>query len=131
MKDISWRTIVLWYWHHATNLAMATMFVVYMSSIRVLMEVSSRVEQKHSLTFCVFGQTKNKCFSSSTFPSHNPDKTSLCMAHPSMHLARPQATCCHTKTGLEFFAAEHNWCHTSNFHSYMTYPWKTNILFAR
>jgi hypothetical protein len=60
--------IVLWYWQHATNLARATVFVVCMSSARVLVWVRGRVEQKHSLIFCVFGLKKNKCFSSSTFP---------------------------------------------------------------
>ncbi len=60
--------IVLWYWQHATNLAKATMFVVCTSSARVLMWVRGRVKQKRSLTFCVFGQIRNKCFSSSTFP---------------------------------------------------------------
>jgi len=50
--------IVLWYWQHATNLARATVFVVCMSSARVLVWVRSRVEQKRSLTFCVFGQIR-------------------------------------------------------------------------
>jgi len=39
-----------------------------MSLARVLMWVKGRVEQKRSLTFCVFGHIKNKCSSSSTFP---------------------------------------------------------------
>jgi hypothetical protein len=60
--------IVLWYWQNATNLAMAIVFVVYMSSARVLVWVRGRVEQKRSLTFCVFGQIRSKCSSSSTFP---------------------------------------------------------------
>jgi len=60
--------IVLWYWQHATNLARAIVFVVYMCSARVLVWVKGRVEQKRSLTFCVFGQIRNKCSSSSTFP---------------------------------------------------------------
>ncbi len=34
-------------------------------------------------------------------PSCSPDKASLRMACPSMHLALPQATRCHTKIGLE------------------------------
>jgi hypothetical protein len=42
--------------------------VVCMSSTRVLMWVRHRVEQKRPLTFCVFGQIRSKCFSSSTFP---------------------------------------------------------------
>jgi hypothetical protein len=64
--------IVLWYWQHATNLVRATVFVVCMSSTRVLVWVRGRAEQKHSLTFCVFGQTRNKCSSSSTFPKSQP-----------------------------------------------------------
>jgi hypothetical protein len=47
--------IVLWYWQHATNLARATVFVVYMSSTKVLMWMKGKAEQKHSLTFYVFG----------------------------------------------------------------------------
>jgi len=60
--------IVLWYWQHVTNLAKATVFVVCMCSARVLVWVRGRVEQKRSLTFCVFGQIRSKCSSSSTFP---------------------------------------------------------------
>ncbi len=85
--------IVLWYWQHATNLAKATMFVVYMSSTRMLVWVRGRAEQKCSLTFCVFGQTRSRCSSSSTFPKlqpqqnlstygmpfHAPSTTSSCM----------------------------------------------------
>ncbi len=100
--------ILLWYWQHATNLAKVIVFIVYMSSARVFMWVRGRAEQKRSLTFCVFGQTKNKCFSSSTFPSRSLDKTSLCMARLSTHLTLPQVVCCHTEIRLEFFAAEHN-----------------------
>ncbi len=58
--------IVLWYWQR-TNLAKATMFVVCMSS-RMLMWVRGEVEQKHLVTFRVFGQIRSKCSSSSTFP---------------------------------------------------------------
>jgi hypothetical protein len=43
-------------------------FVVCMSSARVLVWVRGKVEQKRSLTFCVFRQIRSKCFSSSTFP---------------------------------------------------------------
>jgi hypothetical protein len=64
--------IVLWYWQHATNLARATVFVVCKSLARVLMWVRGRVEQKHSLIFCVFGQIRSKCSSSSTFPKSQP-----------------------------------------------------------
>ncbi len=48
------------------------MFVVCMSSTIVLMWARGRVEQKRSLTFYVFGQIRNKCFSSSTFPKSQP-----------------------------------------------------------
>ncbi len=48
------RQIVLWYWQHATNLARVTVFVVRMSSTRVLMWVRGKVEQKCSLTLWVF-----------------------------------------------------------------------------
>jgi hypothetical protein len=60
--------IVLWYWQHATNLVRATMFIVCMSLARVLVWVRGKAEQKCSRTFCVFGQTRSKCSSSSTFP---------------------------------------------------------------
>jgi len=36
------------------------------------MWVRGRVEQKRSLTLCVFGQIRSKCFSSSTFPKSQP-----------------------------------------------------------
>ncbi len=49
------RQIVLWYWQHATNLARAIVFVVCMSPTRVLVWARGMVEQKRSLTFCVFG----------------------------------------------------------------------------
>jgi hypothetical protein len=39
-------TIVLWYCQHATNLTRATVFVVCMSSTRVLVWVRGRAEQK-------------------------------------------------------------------------------------
>jgi hypothetical protein len=122
--------IVLSYWQHATNLAKATMFVVYMSSTKVLVWARGRAKQKRSLTFSVFGQTRSKSSSSSTFPNCNPDKASLHMARPSTHLALLQVACCHTETRPKLSTTEHNWCHTSNFHSHMTYPWSANILYA-
>ncbi len=64
--------IDLWYWQHATNLAKATMFVVCMRLARVLVWVRGKVEQKCSLIFCVFGQARSKCSSSSTFPKSQP-----------------------------------------------------------
>jgi hypothetical protein len=64
--------IVLWYWQHATNLVRATVFVVCKRSARVLVWVRGKVEQKCSLTFCVFGQARSKCSSSSTFPKSQP-----------------------------------------------------------
>jgi len=44
------------------------MFVVCMSSARMLVWVRGKVEQKRSLTFYVFGHIRSKCSSSSTFP---------------------------------------------------------------
>jgi len=38
----------------------------------MLVRVKGRVEQKRSLTFCVFGQIRSKCFSFSTFPKSQP-----------------------------------------------------------
>jgi len=38
----------------------------------MLVWMRGRVEQKRSLTFCVFGQLRNKCSSSSTFPKSQP-----------------------------------------------------------
>jgi len=69
-ESIRWKVdhggqIIFWYWQHATNLAKATVFVICMSSAKVLVWVRGRVEQKHSLTFCVFGQIRRKCSSSS------------------------------------------------------------------
>jgi hypothetical protein len=80
--------IVLWYWQHATSLAMATVFVVYMSPIGVLLWVRGKAEQKHSITFCVFGQTRRaSALHTLPSPSHNIDKASQYMARLFMHLA--------------------------------------------
>jgi hypothetical protein len=46
-----------------------------MSSTRVLVWVRGRAKQKCSLTFCVFGQTRSKCSSSSTFPKSQPQQS--------------------------------------------------------
>jgi hypothetical protein len=86
------RQIVLWYWQHATNLARATVFVVYMSSTRVLVWVKGRVEQKHSLTFYVFGQIRSKCSSSSTFPKSQP-RQSLFMYGTPFHAPSIASNC--------------------------------------
>ncbi len=48
------------------------MFIVCMSSARMFMWVRGTVEQKRSLTFCVFGHIRSKCSSSSTFPKSQP-----------------------------------------------------------
>jgi hypothetical protein len=45
----------MWYWQHATNLARVTVFVVHMSSTKVLVWVRGKAEQKRSLALCVFG----------------------------------------------------------------------------
>jgi hypothetical protein len=41
-------------------------------------------------------------------PSRNLDKASQRMARPFMHLALPQAMCCHIETELELSTIEHN-----------------------
>ncbi len=51
---------------------MAIVFVVCMNLTKVLVWVRGRAKQKCSLTFCVFGQIRSKCFSSSTFPKSQP-----------------------------------------------------------
>jgi hypothetical protein len=76
-ESIRWKAnhggqIVFWYWQHATNLAKAIVFIVCMNSTRVLVWVKGRAKQKHFLTYCVFGQTRSKCSSSSTFPKSQP-----------------------------------------------------------
>jgi len=53
-----------------------------MSLARVLVWVRGRVEQKCSLTFCVFGQIRSKCFSSSTFPKSRPRQSLLVYGTP-------------------------------------------------
>jgi hypothetical protein len=67
--------IILYYWQHATNLAKVTMFIIYMSPARMFVWVRGKAKQKHSLTFCVFGETKSKCSSSSTFPKSQPQQS--------------------------------------------------------
>jgi hypothetical protein len=94
--------IVLLYWQHAKNLARATMFVVCMSSIRMLMWVRGKAEQKCSLTFCVFGQIKSKCSSSSTFPKSQPQQSFSTYGTP-FH-ALPQVVCWHIEIELELSA---------------------------
>ncbi len=64
-------------------------------------------------------------------PNRSLDKASQRMARLSTHLALPWVVNCHTETGPKLSAVEHNWCHTSSFHSHMTYPWNVGILFAR
>jgi len=78
-------------WQHATNLARATVFVVCMSSARVLVWVRGRVEQKRSLTFCVFGQIRSKCSSSSTFSKSQP-RQSLSYGTP-FHAPNTASSC--------------------------------------
>jgi hypothetical protein len=46
-----------------------------MSSTKVLVWVRGKVEQKHFLTFCVFGQTRSKCSSSSTLFKSQPQQS--------------------------------------------------------
>jgi len=74
--------IVLWYWQHATNLARATVFIVYMSPVRVLVWVRARAEQKCSLTFCVFGQEQV------LFILYLPQVTASTNNHSSGHLKK-------------------------------------------
>jgi hypothetical protein len=84
--------IVLWYWQHATNLAKVTVFIVCMSSSRVFVWVKGKVEQKHSLTFCVFGHTRSRCSSSSTFPKSQP-RQSLSMYGTPFHAPSTASSC--------------------------------------
>ncbi len=84
--------IGFWYWQHATNLARATVFVVCMSSTRVFVWVRGRVEQKRSLTFCVFGQIRSKCFSSFTFPKSQP-RQSLSVYGTPFHALSTASSC--------------------------------------
>jgi hypothetical protein len=84
--------IVLWYWQHATNLARVTVFVVCMNSARVLVWVRGRVEQKCSLTFCVFEQIRSKCSSSSTFPKSQPRQSLFVYGMP-FHAPSTASSC--------------------------------------
>ncbi len=84
------------------------MFVVCMSSVRVLVWVRGKVKQKRSLTFCVFGQIRSKCSSSSAFPKlqlqqslsvygtpfHAPSTASSCVLP---HRNRARAFCSWTQ----------------------------------
>jgi len=84
--------IVFLYWQHATNLAKATVFVVYRSSARMLMWVKGKAKQKHSLTFYVFGQIKSKCSSSSTFPKSQSRQSLLAYGTP-FHALNTTSSC--------------------------------------
>jgi hypothetical protein len=75
MKGRSWRIDCPLVLATCTNLARATVFVVYMNSTKVLVWVSGKAKQKRSLTFWVFGQTRSKCSSSSTFPKSQPQQS--------------------------------------------------------
>jgi hypothetical protein len=114
------------------NLAKVTMFVVCMSSTRMLMWVRSRAKQKHSLTFCVFGQTRSKCFHHLPSPSRNPNKGFMRMARLSTHLTLPQVACCHNEIRPKLSTVEHSCCHTSSFHFHTTHiPLKHKYLIYR
>ncbi len=67
------------------------------------------------------------------WPSSNRtlNKTSQRMTCLSTHLALLQVVSCHTEIELKLSVVDHNWCHTSNFHFRMTYPWNVGILSAR
>ncbi len=96
-KSIRWKVdhgghIVLWYSQHATNLVRAIVFVVCINLIRVLMWVRGRAEQKRSLIFCVFGQTRNKCSSSSTFPKSQPRQSLSAYGTP-LHTFNTTSSC--------------------------------------
>ncbi len=104
------------------------MFIVCMSSTRVLVWVRGKVEQKRSLICCVFGHARSKFFPPLPSPSRSPNKASLRMARPFMHLTLLQVACCHIETEPKLFIIEHNWCHTSSFRFCMTYLWSANIL---
>jgi len=68
------------------------MFVICMSSARVLVWVRGRVEQKRSLTFCVFGQIRSKYSSSSTFPKSQP-RQNLSMYGTPFHAPSTASSC--------------------------------------
>jgi len=111
--------IVLWYWQHATNLARATVFVVYMSSARVLVWVRGRVEQKCSLTFGVFGQIRSKCFSSSTFLKSQPRQNLFVYGTP-FHAPSTASSCVlpHRNRAKAF----RNWTQLMS-HKYLSLPY--------
>ncbi len=56
------------------------------------MWVKGKVEQKRSLTFCVFGQIRSKCSSSSTFPKSQPQQ-SLSMYGTPFHTPSTASSC--------------------------------------
>ncbi len=56
------------------------------------MWVKGRVEQKRSLTFCVFGQIRSKCSSSSTFPKSQP-RQSLSVYGMPFHAPSTASSC--------------------------------------
>ncbi len=96
-ESIRWKVdhggqIVLWYEQHATNLVRATMFVVCMSSTRMIVWVKGRVEQMRSLTFYVFVQARSKCSSSSTFPKSPPQQSLLTYGTP-FHAPSTTSSC--------------------------------------
>jgi hypothetical protein len=64
-------------------------------------------------------------------PNRSFDKASQRMARLSTHLTLPRVVSCHTETEPKLSAVKHNWCHTSSFHSRMTYPWNVRILSTR
>ncbi len=133
-KSIRWKVdgqIVLWYWQHATNLAKATVFVVSMSSARLLVGVRGKAEQKRSLTFCVFGQARSRCFSSSTFPKSQL-RQNLSVYGTPFHAPSTTSSCVLShQNWARTFHNWHSWCHTSSFRSHMTYPWNASILSVR
>ncbi len=73
--------IVFKNWLQATNLARATVFVVYTSPTRVVVWVRGKAEQKCSLIFCVFRQTRSKCFFILYVPQIVASTKPFCICH--------------------------------------------------
>ncbi len=72
-KGKSWRTncpLILATWHKFDQGDHVRSLHELSKSVRV--GERGKAKQKHSLTFCVFRQTKNKCSSSFTFPKSQP-----------------------------------------------------------
>jgi hypothetical protein len=89
------------------------MFIICMSSMRVIMGVKGRAKQKAFSNFLYLDRQGASAFHPLPSSSCSPDKASLRMAHPFTHLALLQVASYHTEIEPELFIIKHSRLHIS------------------